>query len=144
MASRQRQLWLLPAPQILHSVNGSDCLQGFQCIQSLSVCRLASINCPVWLYVGDYAIVWWGSFCFYEQCDFGHHFDPVEDVSSAATWQKILKPVMVFSLHWPCPDPPILSCTQILTVVLPSVLFLSSSCWAKVMRWQCGRGAMES
>lgn len=70
------------------------------------------------LHVGDYATVWWGSFCFYELCDFGHILIPVEDISNAATWQRTLNTVTVFSLHRPCPDPPTLSCTQILAVVI--------------------------
>lgn len=43
---------------------------------------------------------------------------PVEDISYAATWQRTLNPAPVFSLPRPCPDPPTLSCTQILAAVL--------------------------
>lgn len=62
--SRQRQFWLLPVPQILHFVNGSDCLPGFPAHPTLCACRLSGISCAVWLDVGDWTAVGGVSFVF--------------------------------------------------------------------------------
>lgn len=125
--SRQRQFWLLPVPQILHFVNGSDCLPGFPTHPTLCTCRLSGISCAVWLYVGDWTAVGGVCFVFMSRGTLTILLIPVEGTPGAATWQKTL-----FSLHQLRPGPPD-------PLLLIFSTFYGFPGWPKVMRLECGK-----
>lgn len=114
--SRQRQFWLLPVPQILHFVNGSDHLPGFPTHPTLCACRLFGISCAVWLYVGDWTAVGGVCFVFYEPWDFDYTFDSswrytrcrhlAEDIvliTPTASWSSRSSLAIIFSTFYGFP-----------------------------------------